>query len=144
MDLMERMHFAWNPLGFIGNVVEREWQIGDSLSEKECEDRLYRFLHDRLPNLQIVNQYGRGRSHVDLMVQDKVMIELKYKLTSTSEFQRLLGQVMDYKDWGRQLLLVFVGEVEPSLLKEIRKRLNEQFSQTWRTDLEEAYRIVQK
>ncbi len=144
MDMLERLSFFWDPLGFIGDLIEKEWEVRDSSSEKECEEALYGFLHRRLPDLQIVNQYGRGRAHIDLMVQDKVMIELKYELASTSECQRLLGQVLDYKDWGQQLLLVFVGGVEPSLLKQIRRHLDEQFSHTWSTLFESGYRIVQK
>ena len=94
MSFFDAPGFYWNPVQYVSKYID-EWSAKGCSSEKDCEDSLYLFLHDRLPKLQIVKQYGRGRSHVDLLIQDKVMVELKYDLTSTGEYQRLIGQLAE-------------------------------------------------
>src|SRR6266850_8064666 len=125
MGLSRTLSFHWNPIGFVSNLVEK-WDSSGCSSEKQCEESLYSFLHAQLPDMQIVQQYGRGRTHVDLMVGEKVMIELKYALSSTGEYQRLVGQLVDYKDWGKQFILVLAGETEPNLFKQLDKELQRQ------------------
>ena len=116
MDFDTRVGFFWSPKDAVAKLV-REWSPDECASEKGCEDSLYVFLHDRLDEMQIIRQFGRGRARVDLMVAEKVMVELKYTLTSTSEYQRLVGQLVEYKNWHKDILLVLVGDTERSLLK---------------------------
>jgi len=127
MKLIESIDYFLNPLSFVANLINA-WNVSGCSSEKECENSLYTFLHEKLPDIQVVQQYGRGRSQVDLMIDDKVMVELKYMLESTSEFQRLVGQLIDYKTWDKQIIIVLVGATEPSLLKQLRSIVKREFS----------------
>ena len=70
------------------------------------------------------------------------MIELKYALSSTGEYQRLVGQLVDYKDWGKQFILVLAGETEPNLFKQLDKELQRQFE--GRSPFEGSAKIICK
>jgi len=126
MDFFEKISFFWDADGVVKNLIEQWSPIGCS-SEKDCEDSLYAFLHQKLDDVQIVRQYGRGRAQIDLMVNDSIMIELKFRLSSKSEYQRLVGQLIDYKEWGKNLIIVLVGETEPGLLKDLKKVVSREF-----------------
>ncbi len=133
--------FLWSPKDAVAKII-KEWSATGCTSEKECEDSLYALLHERFPEIQIIRQYGRGRSRVDLMVAEKVMIELKYTLTSTSEYQRLVGQLIEYKDWHKDILLVLVGDTERSILKQLERTIETEFSGF--TLLDNTIEIIQK
>lgn len=126
MDIFEKISFFWNADGVVKGLIE-QWSPAGCLSEKDCEDSLYAFLHQKLDDVQIVRQYGRGRAHVDLMINDSIMVELKYGLSSTSEYQRLIGQLIDYKGWGKNIIIVLVGKTEPGLLKDLKKFVSREF-----------------
>ncbi len=141
MDLGTKFDFFWSPKNTVSRLI-KEWNPEGCASERECEDSLYLFLHARLDDKQIIRQYGKGRARVDLMVDDKVMVELKYALTSTSEYQRLVGQLVEYKDWHKDILVVLVGETEPSLLKQLQRVLEKEFSGI--TSLDNVVELIQK
>ena len=141
MDLGTKLDFFWSPTDAVSRLV-KEWSPDGCSTEKECEDSLYEFLHDRLDEKKIIRQYGRGRARVDLMVDEKVMVELKFALTSTSEYQRLVGQLIEYKDWNKNILVVLVGETERSLLKQLQSVIDSEFSSF--TFFDTTVEIIQK
>lgn len=141
MDLWDRLRYWSNHIEYVAGLVDR-WSPSGCASEKDCEDSLYNFLHKNLLDKQVIRQYGKGRSHVDLMVDDKVMIELKFKLSSTSEYQRLVGQLVDYGRWEKAFILVLVGETDRGMFKQLQKEIDERFPPT--VVLEIIGRVIHK
>src|SRR5262245_25669115 len=105
MGLWHRLGYFLDYIRYIAALID-EWNPSGCTSEKDCENSLFSFLHESLFDKQIVRQYGRGRARVDLMVDDKVMIEIKFNLTSTSEYQRLVGQMVEYAEWKKTFFLI--------------------------------------
>lgn len=102
----------------------KRWVPSQCVTERDYEDSLYEYLHRVLPTVQIARQYAKGRSRVDMRVGDKVVVELKTDLTSTGEYQRLLGQLLELKRWDEFIVVVLTGETDPyfpkALLREVR------------------------
>ena len=126
MDLFDKLSFWFSPTSAVLELVGT-WNVGGCGSEKQCEDSLYDYLQRSLDGVQIIRQYGRARSFVDIMVADRVMVELKYELTSTAEYQRLVGQLVGYKEWNKDIIVVLVGNTEPNLLKNLQKVVDKEF-----------------
>ena len=114
----EWLRFSWDAQGLIKKLI-KEWQPGDLATERAAEDSLYEYFHKQFEQVQVTRQYARGRATVDLVIGEKVMVELKHNFTSTSELQRLKGQLMEYKSWGMALIVVLTGETDRNLLKDL-------------------------
>lgn len=123
MGLLDKLKFhLWDDVGTVTAALER-WRPRKCTSEKDYERSLYEYLHKTFPDLQITKQFSRGRVKADLAVENRVIVEIKYNLDSTSKYQRLLGQIADYKEWDGKCIILLAGETEPNLLKELRRYL---------------------
>ncbi len=121
MTLGEKFEFhCWNAAGVVSGLLEK-WKPKACKSEKDFELSLYDYLHSQLKAIQVVKQYAQGRIRADIVIGDKVLIELKYNLASTAAYHRLIGQLTSYKEWKGPIFLVLCGKTEPSILKELHK-----------------------
>ncbi|GAH19881.1 unnamed protein product, partial [marine sediment metagenome] len=89
MGILSKIGFNLNPVGTVMDIINK-WKPGKCKTEKDYEKSLYNFLEKQLPDIEIVKQFGIGRTKVDIAVARKVFIEIKYNLNSTSKLQRLL------------------------------------------------------
>lgn len=106
-------------------MIER-WEPGVCKIEKNYEKSLYNFLHNELEEIQVTKQYARGRIKADLVIGDKVIIEIKNNLNTTGKYQRLIGQIAEYREWEGSILIILVGETDQNLNKQLKKFLNKE------------------
>ena len=118
--IKQKIAFSWDGAGMVSNCIKR-WKPSKCTSEKDFEKSLYDFLHDELGDMQITKQYAKGRIRADLAVGDKVILELKFNLDTTAKYQRLIGQINDYKDWGGGVIIVLTGTTDKNLRKKLDK-----------------------
>lgn len=114
------MAYSWNPAGMVSGYLKK-WRPRKCTSEKDFERSLYDFLHNQLGDMQVTKQYAKGRIHADLAVGDKLILELKFNLDTTAKYQRLIGQVNDYKEWGGGVIIVLTGTTDKNLRKQLDK-----------------------
>lgn len=107
----------------MGTIVEliRLWRPIDCQTEKDYEESLYGHLRSCLPGIVITPRYAFGRARTDLAIDNEVAIEIKKDLKDTSEFQRLLGQILQFNEWKGYSVVLLVGFTDPNLLDELRK-----------------------
>jgi len=111
----------------IGRVSElaESWRPRKCKTEKEYELSLFRHLEKNLEQSDIIRQYAVGRIRGDIVVDKTILIEIKKGLDSMSQYQRLKGQIDDYANqWDGYVLLVFCGDVQRDLKKEIERQAN--------------------
>ena len=110
--LLDR-HFIWNLLD--------KWQPASfTLSEKQQEKDLAKWLKTNLSDVPITQQYGIAKGSADIIIQDSFLIELKLAFSDQKkgELDRCIGQLEYYKqkwvdcDKG-PVYLVIIGELEP-------------------------------
>lgn len=126
MGLEQLLFDAWNGEDKVVNLI-KEWKPERYRTEKDYEESLYAHLHEHLKEVQVIKQYARGRIRADIVVGDKVLIELKNNLKSTSQFQRMIGQLNEYTKWDGQIILILCGDTEPAMRKEITQFVNNNF-----------------
>jgi hypothetical protein len=114
----------WDAIGTIRQLIV-EWQPSQYKTEKDYENSLYDFLRNSLPGVVITPQYGFGRARTDIVVSDKVAIEIKKDLNDTSEFQRLIGQVVQFKDWRGYFLILLTGRTDNNLRDDLQKKIDD-------------------
>ncbi len=119
MDLLEKVKFKYDKLGYIKKLIER-WEPENCKNEKDYEKSLYEYLHEKLPETQVTKQYAKGRFKADLMVDEKIIIELKNNLKVKNNYQRLLGQLSEYKDWKGPVIILLCGESDINFIKELK------------------------
>lgn len=73
----------------------------------------------------ITPQFALGRIRIDLVIGKNVGVELKKDLSTTSEYQRLLGQLLQLKDWSGKIIIVLVGKTDPNILDDLKKQAKE-------------------
>jgi hypothetical protein len=119
MGLLDKLKFnLWDDADAIIGLISK-WQPKNCKTEKDFEKSLYDYLHRELGDLQITRQYARGRIRSDLVVADKVIIELKTNLDTTSKLQRLIGQLNGYESWEGRVIVLLTGKTDPNLRKEL-------------------------
>jgi len=112
--------FTLNPFGRVREVIE-SWRPRGCKTEKDYERSLVKKLQNELVNQNIQQQYGSARQRFDIMVHDKVPIEIKKDLKSTAALQRTIGQLDGYlKDW-EGVILVLCGDVSGDLFNDLKK-----------------------
>src|ERR1041385_8471365 len=120
MDQFDKLAFKFDSLSYLKKLIEK-WKYLDCKKEKDYENSLYKFLHLQLPDIQITKQFAEGRVKADLKISDDIIVELKVNLNKRDQFQRLLGQLQEYKAWKGKTVLVLIGETEPNMRKELEK-----------------------
>ena len=137
----ENIKFGWDAIGLVSRLIEN-WQPIQFSSEREAEDSLYEYLHNQFEHIQVTRQYGRGRATVDLVIGDRVMLELKHNFGTTSESQRLKGQLMEYKSWKMAIIVVLTGDTDMNLLKDLKTFVERELSGG--TFFDDAVKGIQK
>jgi hypothetical protein len=97
----------------------KEWKPRKCSTEKDYENSLYAFLHEEMGDLQVTKQYAKGRIRADLVVADKVIVELKNNLNTTAKYQRLIGQLNLYKQWDGRIIVLLTGDTDTNLRKQL-------------------------
>lgn len=119
MSLVDQLMFhAWDATGMIEKIIKR-WKPGKLKNEKAYEKSLYDFLHAKLDDIQVTKQSAKGRIRADIVVGDKVIVEIKNNLDSTAKYQRLVGQLTEYKSWNGEVIIVLCGKTDRNLRKEL-------------------------
>ncbi len=114
-----------------------QWKPRGCDTEKEYETSLYGFLHKKFPDIQVTKQFARGRIRADIVVGDEIIIELKNNLNATAKYQRLMGQLQAYEEWGGKILVILTGDTDPNLRKQL-----EEYAEEQKDDLDEERIIV--
>ena len=109
MAFLEKLRFnLWDGKEMVERLVD-EWKPRRCATEKDYEKSLYKFLHEKFEEIQITKQYARGRIRADIVVGDKIIVELKNNLNTTNKYQRLLGQLAQYKSRSKNLRFIDKG-----------------------------------
>ena len=124
MTFTNKLKMMWDGPGAVAYLIEA-WEPGFLKNEKQYENSLYDYLTENLEGIEIIKQYGKGRMRADLVVNDEVIIELKNNLDATTKYQRLIGQLSDYKEWDGPVVIVLCGKTDPGLLKKVEKYVKE-------------------
>jgi hypothetical protein len=101
--------------GTVADII-KQWQPSECITERDFEKSLANELQAKLKGKKIITQYGSGKQKVDIVVQDKVPIEIKKDIKSNAVLQRLIGQAEQYLVNWEYLVLVVCGEISPDYL----------------------------
>jgi hypothetical protein len=99
---------------------------------------MYEFLHGQLEEVQVSKQFVRGRIRADIVVGDTIIIELKNNLDTTTKYQRLVGQLVEYESWKGPVFVVLYGKTDPNLRKQLKRHIDE------KTDYFDDFRLLEK
>lgn len=70
--------------------------------------------------------HAQGRTRADLCVAGKVIVELKNDLDTTGKYQRLVGQLAEYKQWDGRVVVLLTGTTDPNLRKQLDRYLSDE------------------
>lgn len=108
----------------VSNVLTeiRNWRPRGCETESDFKSSLFSKLSGGVFRDEPVREYGFGRVRADIAFGKNIGIELKLDLDSTPKFHRLIGQLGDYQKTFANTIVVLVGESDPNLVKDLRKR----------------------
>jgi hypothetical protein len=112
--------FTLDPFGTVKEIIVA-WQPKRSRTEKGYKESLVTELGAKLKKQKIDPEYGSGRQKVDIVVADKVPIEIKKDLKSNSVYHSVRGQLGDYLEKWERVILVLCGDIDHNLLKSLKK-----------------------
>ena len=114
----------WDPASAVQGLIERWVPAAGCVAERDFESSLYDFLHAELSDVQVTKKWQHGRVEADIVVADKVVIELKTDLRSMAEYQRLVGQLHSYKERGMAVFVVLTGQTDVNIRKELDRTVS--------------------
>jgi hypothetical protein len=118
--------FRLDRVGTLKALVEK-WCPQNCTTEKNYETSLAELLRQELPEgIKITPQHSQGRFRADLVIDDRLIVEIKYNLDSTDKYHRLVGQIITYKDWPGKVILILTGQADPDLKNELYSRLKKE------------------
>lgn len=121
MAVLDEIKFKWwSNVDATISLIDR-WKPRGCETEKDFERSLCAHLKRNLPNIKIVSQYAVGRARADLVIGEAVIVEIKTDLQSTSECNRLIGQLNGYADWDGRVIVLLTGKTDNDLLELVRK-----------------------
>jgi hypothetical protein len=111
-----------DPVVTVCNLIY-EWQPTDISSEIKIEESLYKYLAKELNRYDVRRQFRHDRITADILINEKLAIEIKLNLTRTEDFRRLIGQLDCYANWGVRMIVLLVGKVDADLMRRVEERL---------------------
>lgn len=128
MDLFDKIKYNYDKIGYIINLITK-WQPTGCKTEKDYESSLYEYFHSQLSQIQITKQYAIGRVKADLFIDNEIILELKNNLSSRGNYQRLIGQLTEYKSWHGRIIILLIGITDQNFIKELKNFIkNEGYS----------------
>lgn len=147
MALSDELKFKlWNDVTAVSSLIER-WMPEGCKTEKEFEKSLLAFLRQEMPTLEITSQFAFGKQKADIVIDKKVIIEIKTNLKSVSACHRLVGQLNDYCDWKGRIILVLTGDTDHDLkfkLEKYAKDANDKHGNPLSVFVDHKMLIIQK
>jgi hypothetical protein len=138
IDIGKSLRNLWfdfmDPVGTVYDLIH-EWQPTNTSSETKIEESLHAHLAKHLKRHDVRRQFRHDRVTADILINEKLAIEIKINLTKTAEFQRLIGQLDCYADWGVQIIVLLVGEVDPDLKRRVEDRLQKDWGDEYQARL---------
>lgn len=126
MGLLDKLKFqAWDDVAAVVSLIHK-WKPDRCKTEKDYERSLYDYLHQQFGDLQVTKQHAQGRIRADLCVAGKVIVELKNDLDTTGKYQRLVGQLAEYKQWDGRVVVLLTGTTDPNLRKQLDRYLSDE------------------
>jgi len=84
----------------------------------------------------MIEEYGNERSRVDIVIgnspkgvecsDEKLAVELKFRLKDKSEIDRLIGQCVGYKQFGYKRAIVVLVDTDPNMVEVLKNRASAQ------------------
>ena len=101
-----------------------DWRPRKCGTEKDFERSLHKHLEKNLEKSDVIMQYAAGRVKGDIVVDGKILIEIKDSLKSTGQLQRLLGQLEIYAtQWKGTVIVVICGDSQRDLVKVVNQKV---------------------
>jgi hypothetical protein len=114
------MFFGPDLFGEVQAVI-KSWKPRGCRTEKDYERSLEGRLRSELKDRKVQPQYGSARQRVDIVVGNKVPIEIKKDLVTTAKLQQTLGQLDQYIESWEKVFLVLCGNTPPDILASLRQ-----------------------
>jgi hypothetical protein len=114
-----------------------DWHPRKCKTEKDFEVSLHKHLEKNLPHSNVIKQYAAGRVKGDIVIDDKVLIEIKDSLESTGQLQRLLGQLDIYHTQWRgpkEVVVLICGDTQRDLMKTLNLKIESLKKEELRAD----------
>lgn len=115
----------------VGKVIS-EWAPGPLKNERQYRDSLFAELKARFPKAKIEREYRDLGTTTDIcLIWDgvlsvtKVYIELKYNFSKKTEYNRLLGQIIDMSPKDNKIFVVLCGHTDTEYLERLKSHLRE-------------------
>jgi len=134
IDLREVIKIFGNMFDDVINIIE-DWKPNEDYpNENNYRDDLMKFLRNELnkPNSLALGQPERitikkdaGRGYCDIVVDNRIGIELKKDLRRKKDVDRLSGQLLDYKKEYEDIIIVLVGETNDEWLDKLYDKIDD-------------------
>lgn len=123
MGFMSKMAFKFDPMGKVKGII-KEWKPRKCKTEKDYEVSLFKCLEKKLPDIDVIRQFGIGRVKADISVGREIYIEIKNNLNSISKLQRLIGQLVLYeREKINNLIILVCGQVDKNIMSQLKREV---------------------
>lgn len=114
--------FGLKPFDRVVELID-SWTPRRCSTHSEYQNSLSTYLRDNLNGPRITKEYKIERTAIDIVVGDKVAVEIKVGFNKTNEYHRLKGQLEDYAREFSRIVIVLCGELDEDLVDKLEDTL---------------------
>jgi hypothetical protein len=130
MAQIEKATVPWQGLLAVMTDLVKAWHPPRLKGEVKYRDHLLQVLREQLPtDAKAEKEFRHRGTTVDLWVRwqgfvasDELVFELKVDLKRKTDYDRLVGQIEGMEPGSQKIVVVLIGETDPSLLGRLTER----------------------
>jgi|Deesub1362B_J571_1020462.scaffolds.fasta_scaffold03257_3 hypothetical protein len=123
VDQSNALHYTFNKSRYVLSLLE-DWQPLQCRTKEDYRESLYDNLRAHLPdNATVTSGDLAGPLRVDLLIDGEVAVDFSFDLNAKPKLRKLLERIRRYRTWEGSVILVLIGDTDPSLKEDLRSHL---------------------
>jgi len=127
---ISKLAVTWEGLLTSFSKLVGKWRPPQQKNEAGYRDHLLALIRSSVPSdTKVEKEYRHHGTTIDIWIQwsglvlsGELALELKVNLKKKTEFDRLVGQIESLKPEKNAVLVVLIGETDPSLLGRLQEK----------------------
>ena len=110
----------WGAPGNIQQMFE-DWSPLKGDNEIHYKKELYKYFRKKFRKANIQKEFEQGKIRADFIIDNEIVVKVLYNLQKTSDYQKAMSKILDYRGWLGKVVIVLLGKTEPKLSMNLKK-----------------------
>ncbi|MFH1373836.1 MAG: hypothetical protein ABII79_08585 [bacterium] len=129
-----------------GNVHKlfEVWSPAKGNDENHYKKELYKYLRAKFRGSKVQKEYEQENVRADFAIDNEILVRVVYNLQKTSDYQKLIRQILEYRTWMGKVLILLIGKTEPKMSKNIKVEIDGLNFKLFRGKTKGQFTVIEK